>query len=513
MTTLVSLLKRAQTRYADNTAIVGPSRNLTWRAFVERIARASDFLSRSGINREDRFAIISTNSFRQAELIYAGYWGGAIPVPVNFRLAAKEISLILADCDPACLFVETCFQDILETPELSSFKSRCFYLPSPGDEAAIGEYEAALADCDIACPQEVGEDDLAILIYTGGTTGQSKGVKLTHRNIITNGMQLVEALAIKPSDIYLHVAPMFHSADFIGTGFSMLGAAHAYLSTPTPESILEALVETKASVLMLPPTLIIGMLQEPGFASYDLSQLRCIFYGSAPMAVQWIEKTLVAFADVELVQGYGLTEASPILTTLGNDEHRKAIEGEGRKRLKSIGRPVMGLDLAIVDDRGREVGTGESGEIAVRGGNVTKGYLNLPETTAQAIDNDWFHTGDIGKTDEYGYVYLLDRKKDMIISGGENVYSQEVEDVLYQLPNVHEAAVIGIDDDKFGESVFAVIVYKPGFSLTEEEVISHCRNHIGSYKIPRKMAFVDALPKSAVGKILKTELRKIYAKT
>ncbi|MCP4983207.1 MAG: long-chain fatty acid--CoA ligase, partial [Gammaproteobacteria bacterium] len=213
--------------------------------------------------------------------------------------------------------------------------------------------------------------------------------------------------------------------------------------------------------MMLPPTLIIGMLQEPGFASYDLSQLRLIFYGSAPMAVQWIEKTLAAFPDVELVQGYGLTEASPILTTLGNDEHRKAIEGEGRQRLKSIGQPVMGLDLAIVDDRGREVGTGESGEIAVRGGNVTKGYLNLPETTAQAIDNGWFHTGDIGKTDEYGYVYLLDRKKDMIISGGENVYSQEVEDVLYQLPNVHEAAVIGVDDDKFGESVFAVIVCKP----------------------------------------------------
>ncbi len=513
MTTLVSLLKRAKIQYADHTAIVDREGNLTWGEFTERIARAASLLRQLGIRKGDRFAIISTNSFRQAELIYAGYWTGAIPVPVNFRLAPKEIALILDDCQPEYLFVEACFRDILDAPELSSFRSSCFELPSQSDKAAIVEYETSIYGCDIAHPQEVAEDELAVLIYTGGTTGRSKGVKLTHRNIITNGMQLAEALRIRPSDIYLHVAPMFHSADFIGTGFSMLGAAHAYLSVPTPKTVLEALVETKATVLMLPPTLIIGMLQEPDLQRYDLTGLRCIFYGSAPMAVEWIDKTLASFPDVELVQGYGLTETSPIVTTLGDQEHQKAIDGEKSDRLKSIGRPVMGLDLRIVDDNGQDVKPGQSGEIAVRGGNVTSGYLNLPETTRQAVRDGWFHTGDIAKLDEQGYVYLLDRKKDVIISGGENIYSQEVEAALYQLPHVHEVAVIGVPDDRFGESVFAVIVAKPGHGLTEDEVITHCRQYIGSYKIPRKMAFVDALPKSAVGKILKTELRKTYAET
>jgi long-chain acyl-CoA synthetase len=511
MLTMTSALERARRLHGARPAIVDREGTFTWAQFADRVSRAAGALDRLGIERGGRYAILSRNTFRHAELIHAGYWSGRVPVPINFRLAAPEIRYILEDSGCATLFAEDVFKDLLGAPELAPWQSVSIRIAPEAKDAGEREYEALLASSPSAALHEPAEDDDAILLYTGGTTGRSKGVRLTHRNVYSNGMQVAPAMRVKFDDVYLHVAPMFHSADLLGTAFTLAGAAHAYLPQFSGRALLEAVRDYRVTMAMLAPTMLIVTLQEPDIASYDLSSFRLIFYGSAPMAVEWVRRTMERFPAAELQQGYGLTETSPILTTLDMEEHREALRTGKFDRLKSIGRPVFGVDLRIVDDDGREAPPGEAGEIVVRGPNVTAGYLNRPDEIARAFRNGWFHTGDVARMDAEGYLYLLDRKKDMIITGGENVYTSEVEAVLYQHPKVHECAIIGVPDEKYGEALFAAIVAAPGQTLTEDEVIAHCRGRIGGYKIPRRMAFLPALPKSAMGKILKTELRKTYA--
>jgi long-chain acyl-CoA synthetase len=288
-----------------------------------------------------------------------------------------------------------------------------------------------------------------------------------------------------------------------------MGAAHAYLPQFSGANLLRALQDHGVTQVMLAPTMIIMALQEPDFEAYDLSRFRLLFYGSSPMAVEWTRRAMDRFPG-EIQQGYGLTETSPVLTTLDMEEHAEAVASESYDILRSVGRPVIGVDLRIVDDDGDEVPVGEDGEVTIRAPNVTRGYLNRPEENAAAFRDGWFHTGDVGRVDAGGYLYLLDRKKDMVITGGENVYTSEVEAALYQHAGVHEAAVVGVPDEKYGEALFAVIVPAPGATLSEDDIIAHCRERIGGYKVPRRMAFVAEMPKSAMGKILKNELRRIH---
>ena len=502
MLTMVSAMERARRLYAARTAVVDDEGVLTWDEFVDRARRAASVLDGLGVGPGERYAILSPNTFRNAELMHAGYWSGRVPVPVNIRLAGPEIRHILDDSDCRLLVVDEALSELAGADELAPWRGRSL-LVAP-------QYEALLARAAPANAHEAEEDDTAILLYTGGTTGRSKGVPLSHRNVFANGQQCAIALGARTDDVFLHAAPMFHSADLLGTAYTLQGAAHMFLPVFSPESVLRAMERHGVTVAFLAPTMIIMILQDPSFDKFDLSKLRLVFYGSSPMAVEWIRRAMEALPGAEIQQGYGLTETSPILTTLDPDEHRNALESGRYDRLKAAGRPVTGVDMRIVDGNGEEVPLGEAGEVAVRGPNVTAGYLNRPEETAAAFRGGWFHTGDIGRMDEEGFMYLLDRKKDMVITGGENVYSSEVEAVLYQHPGVNEAAVVGVPDEKYGEALFAVIVPAPGASLDAEEMIAHCRERIGGYKIPRRMAFVDAMPKSAMGKILKTELRRIY---
>jgi long-chain acyl-CoA synthetase len=409
------------------------------------------------------------------------------------------------------LFIEDTFQSLLETEEFAPWRDSAICIPGgPDTETTLrttGELIAAATPSD---GHESGEDEDAILLYTGGTTGRSKGVRLTHKNVFSNGQQCTAPMKINSADVYLHVAPMFHSADLLGTGYTQAGGAHAYLPVFSPENLLQAFQDYGVTSAMMAPTMIILTLQVPNFAKYDLSSLDRVYYGSSPMAVEWIRRTMDAFPTANVQQGYGLTETSPILTTLDEDVHVAAMQSGEYDILKAAGRPLVGIDMRIVDIDGKEVPLGADGEVVVRGPNVTVGYLNRPEENKAAFRDGWFHTGDIGKMDENGFMFLLDRKKDMIVTGGENVYSSEVEAALYQHENVHECAVVGVADEKYGEALFAAIVLRPGTSLTDSEIVDHCRSLIGGYKIPRRMAFVEELPKSAMGKILKTEIRKTY---
>ena len=279
---------------------------------------------------------------------------------------------------------------------------------------------------------------------------------------------------------------------------------------PNRTALSRAIARHRVTIASLVPTAIIRTLKEGDPASHDLSTLRRIFHGSAPMPVEWIRRAMEAFAGVDLQQGYGLTETSSGGTTLDPEVYRAARASGEYDRLSSAGRPMVGIDLRIVGNDGDEVAMGEVGEIAMRGPNIVSGYFNRPEETAKAFRDGWFHTGDLGRVDDAGYLYILGRKKDMVVTGGENVYPSEVEAVLYQHPKVHEAAVIGVPDDRYGEALFAVIALAPGETLTTDEMIGYCRGRIGGYKIPRRLALVDALPKNAAGKVAKNELRRLY---
>jgi len=511
MLTMSSALDRCRRLYGGRRAFVDAEGTLTWAEHLDRVVRAAGILAARGVKAGDRFGILSRNVFRHAELLHAGYWMGAVPVPVNIRLAAPEIAFILRDAEVKTLAVEEPFLQLIEHPEIAPFAKNGFVFSPKPLGGKLADYETLLKSAAPHERVESQEGDDAILLYTGGTTGRSKGVRLTHRNIVSNGMQCAMEMGFRGTDTYLHLAPMFHSADLLCTGYTLLGGSHAYLPQFTPRNVLGAFQDLRATSTMMAPTMIILTLQELKPSDYDLSSFRWMLYGSAPMAPEWIAKTIEAFPNVEVCQGYGLTETAPILNYLDFEEHNKALATKDFSILKATGRPIAGVDMRILGEDGREVPLGEPGEVVVRAPNVTKGYLNLPDATAAAIRNGWFHTGDVGRMDEQGYMYLLDRKKDMIITGGENVYTVEVEHALYQHPGVAECAVVGVPDDKYGESLFAAIVMQPGKNLTKEQLIEHCRSRIGGYKVPRQMVFLPALPKSAMGKILKTEIRKQFS--
>ncbi len=508
MSTMADMFLSVVLQHRDRVAVVDAGKSMTYGAFAERVQRAAAVLRGLGLSPGDRFGVIAPNTVENAELFFGGYWSGTVPVPVNVRLAPPEIRDVLRDAGVDHLFLDAAFRSLLDAEELEPWREAAVLTRSPNE---AGSYEARFDGAEPLPLHSGWPDDEAILLYTGGTTGRSKGVPLTHRNILSDALQCAPVFGPRRDDVYLHAAPMFHSADLLGTIWYLFGGAHAYMPAFTPVGLLETVAQLGITFTMLPPTMIILALQVPNISEYDLSSLRGMIYGASPMAVEWIRRTTEALPGVELHQGYGLTETSPLLSILTWEAHREALQAGRHERLTSCGRPIPGVELRIVDEEGGEVSVGQVGEVAARGANITRGYLNREEENRRTIRNGWFHTGDLGRKDEDGFVYLVDRKKDMVVSGGENIYTSEVEAVLYQHDGIHEAAVIGVPDETFGEALLAVIVPAPGVSLTPEEVIAHCRGRIGGYKIPRRIRFQEALPKSALGKVLKTELRKSFA--
>ena len=512
MLTMPSLLQRTARMFGSNIAIRDSEGDITWATYLDRIAHAAGMLQSLGLRpgEGERFAILCRNSFRQAELIYAGYWLGAIPVPINFRLAPAEIALVLEDAECRLLAIEDGFAGMLDQPPLDVWKSRAFCLCPGKTKIALPHYDDLTAQAIALPPHDPAEDDDAILLYTGGTTGRGKGVRITHRNIVSNALQVSRIMSVSEADVYLHTSPMFHSTDLKATVFSMMGAGHAYLPEFSPATVLAAIARYRVSIGSLVPTMIIRILQDPELGRHDIGTLRLISYGTSPMAAEWIRRTMEAFPGVAMHQVYGLTETVPVLCILDEADHLRALK-DRPDLLGAAGRPLPGVDIRILSDDGRDLPPGASGNVVVRGPQIAKGYHNRPLENAEVFRDGWFHTGDVGRFDDEGYLFILDRKKDMIVTGGENVYSSEVEAAIFTHPGVHDAAVIGVPDERFGEALFAVIVPAAGYSLSAEEIISHCRKHIGGYKIPRKIVFVDSLPRSAMGKVLKQDLRRTYS--
>lgn len=356
------------------------------------------------------------------------------------------------------------------------------------------------------------DDDLAGLFYTGGTTGRSKGVMLSQANLVVNALQAAPILQMQPGDRILHTAPMFHIADWcMCVGAAIVAGSNFFLPGFEPVEVMQSIARQRIQKMLMVPTMINMVVHHPELPHHDLSSLETIMYGASPMPEAVIRRALEVMPHTRLCQAYGQTEAAPILTMLRPEFHTLDTQAPYGGKLKSAGQAVPGVELAVLDSNDLPVATGEVGEVCARGPNVMLGYRNLDEQTAATLRQGWLHTGDGGRLDEDGFLYIVDRVKDMIISGGENVYSAEVENVLYQHPAVGQCAVIGVPDDKWGERVHAIVVLKPDTDADESALIDHCKSVIAGYKCPRSISFRrEPMPLSGAGKILKTELRKPF---
>ncbi len=498
---LTVALERAARSFPLETAMVEEDgRSETWSDHVDAIARLAGALDALDVAHGARFAILAPNSVDQAKLIHAGYWSGRVPVPLNHRLALPEFAAILQKSRAKLLFVAPAFLDIARTLQADGWDGRLF-LVGPDRDGMEGT-EDLIARHSASEPARAAIGDEAILLFTGGTTGEGKGVPLTHGNVVSNAFQVIAALGAGPGDLYLHVAPMFHSADLLGTAVTLAGGGHSYLAQPSPVAIVDALETRKVTMTMAPPVLLDGIVRQGLTEGRALERLRIFICGGSPVPFDLLDAASAHFPSAALVQGYGLTETSPILSFLHLPQARALGNAEA---LRSSGRPLAGVEMRLLDTDQHG-----AGELAVRGPNVFSGYLDRAADTEAAFDNGWFRTGDAACFDAHGFLHILDRRKDVIITGGENVYSTEVESVLLDHPAIIEVAVIGIPDPKWGERVAAVIVAAPEAEIEPDALTDHCRARLGGFKLPREFRQIDALPKSALGKTLKTELRRLF---
>ncbi|HEU5098266.1 MAG TPA: long-chain-fatty-acid--CoA ligase [Roseiflexaceae bacterium] len=504
-------LKRAMQINGRGTATIFGTRRRTWQEFGERVAKLAGALRGLGLDSGGRVAILALNSDRYLECYYAIPWAGGVVVPLNVRLAPAELIYTLNDAGAEILVVDAVFKAMLPafSGKLDTVRRIIFADDAPAPEGALN-YEQLLSAADLIPDAMRGGEDVAGIFYTGGTTGQAKGVMLTHNNLISNAMNVIAALHYNQEVVYLHVAPMFHLADGSSTfGVTMSGGMHAFIPKFDPADTLRAIQDYHVTHAVLVPTMINIVVNSPAVQDYDVSSLRKILYGASPMPSALIARALQVLPACGFAQGYGMTELSPVATLLDAKYH--TLDGPLAGKLRSAGQPAYSVEVMIVDPDDHEVPHGVVGEIVVLGPNVMKGYWNKPEATAQALRGGWMHTGDAGSMDEDGFVYIVDRLKDMIISGGENVYSAEVENAIYQHPAVAMCAVVGIPSEAWGEAVHAIVVPKEGQVPTEDAIIAHCKELIAGYKCPRSVEIrQEALPLSGAGKILKSELRRPF---
>ncbi len=510
-------LRRARDFFGQNIAIDYDDRQISYREYYDLIDLSARKLLTLGAGLGDRVALLMLNSPEYLELYYSVPMAGAIIVPLNTRWHVNDIIYTLSDSGTKILFVDDRFASLV--PQIRTA------LPAIEQFVFIGEETrpSELVDWKSLKPSESArrasfpepdENDVVGLFYTSGTTGGPKGAMLTHRNLYSNAIHsLLPPVSLVCAGRFLHAAPMFHLADAGSIHpLTLSGATHCFIPSFDPEAVLRAIERYRISMLVLVPTMINMTVNHPSLDRYDLSSLRRISYGASPMPLPLLQQALQSF-KCEFVQGYGMTEVSPILTLLGPDAHQFEDCERDFAPVKSAGKPVLGVEVRVVDHNDNDVPVGQPGEVIARGPNVMKGYWNRAEINAEVLRGGWMHTGDLGTFDEEGYLYILDRKKDMIKTGGENVFSPEVESILCAHPGVLEAAVIGVPHERWGETIRAVIVTRPDQTLEEAAIIAWCRERLTHFKCPTSAVFTDALPKGGTGKVQKNVLRERFGES
>jgi len=503
-------LRRAAQVRPNGTATIFRDRRRTWREVQDRVTRMAGGLVRSGLSEGGRAAILSLNSDRYFEFLLGVPLAGGAVVPINIRLAAPEIQYILEDSSAEFLFIDDRFAPVLDTlnGRMGSVR-HLIYLGEGVLPNGMRAYEDLLRAAPITDSGR-GDTALAGIFYTGGTTGKAKGAMLSHGNLVTNATNIVTAFGYDAQSVYLHAAPMFHAADGASTlAITMLGGVHAFIPAFEPTDFLAAVQREKITHSLLVPTMINMLVNCPALADYDVSTLKQITYGASPMPDALLRRAIEMLPDVRFLHAYGMTEAAPLVTAL--DPRYSTPDGPYADKSKSCGQAALMVEVRIADRDDHEVPRGTVGEVQVRGPNIMLGYWNKPELTAEALRGGWYHSGDGGYMDEEGFVYIVDRLKDMIITGGENVYCAEVESAISVLEGVSEVAVIGIPDEKWGEAVHAIVVPRANACVTPEQVITHCQTLIAGYKCPRSVTIRnEPMPLSGAGKILKVVLREPY---
>ena len=499
-------LHRSVQQRPHETATVCAGRTRTHAESVDRIARLAAALQQLGVRDGERAAILSLNSDRYHEFLAATLWAGGVVVPVNVRWNVPEIADSLAEVDARVLVVDDTFTGCVDGLRVAH--PRLQHVVHAGDgpppDGMLG-FEQLVEAHDPVEDARRGGDRLAGVFYTGGTTGRSKGVMLSHDNLLTSAMGGLATDHVPPDHVLLHAAPMFHAAAFSGwVRGGVVGGTQVMIPVFDPVAVLTAVQRHHVTDVLLVPTMIQLVVNSPRLDEFDLTSVRKVVYGASPMSDALLGRTVKALPNARFLQVYGMTELAPMVTVLRPDDH------EDPRHRRSVGRAAPHAEVRVVGPDDVELPHGEVGEVVVRGGHVMLGYWDRPEETAEALRGGWMHTGDAGRMDDEGYVYLTDRLKDMIVSGGENVYSVEVENVLAQHPAVATCAVIGVPDETWGERVHAVVVPASGATVTLDELRDFCADRLAGYKTPRSMEVVEALPLSAAGKVLKRELRAPY---
>ena len=502
------LLLPSVRRNADRPCVTDAATGstVTYSEHFERVTRLAGALRELGVGRSDRFAVLSLNSPEYVQLYHAAFLGSGVINPLNLRFSPKELVHVLTHSATKVCFVDATFAPLLDAVRAEAGVEHVVLIGS-GDLPHTAKYDDLLSSSTPVVPDEGEESDPVVLMYTGGTTGMPKGVLIDQRAEMLNLYHINMTIDITRDDVPLLQVPMFHVASMYNVLAGPARGAHTViLPAFTPEAAMNAMERYRPTWTVMVPTMIGLTMAHPDFDPERLACLRNLVYGASPMPQALLEQLLAMYPDTNIWQAYGMTEGSAVLTFLGPDEHRL-----GGKYLRSAGLPMTGIELSIRDAFDDELPPGESGEVCARGGNYMIEYWHNADATDEVFRNGWYHTGDAGYLDEDGYLYLVDRVKDMIVTGGENVYSVEVENAMARHPAVLQVAVIGIPHETWGEAVHAIVVLREGAEATEDELIAHCRSEIAGYKVPKGIEFrSEPLPLSGAMKVLKRDLRAPY---
>jgi long-chain acyl-CoA synthetase len=508
MLTLGDLTAKRARLGGQREALVFEDVRVTYAQFHDRTVKLARALLARGLQPGDRLAVLAENSHRFMELMFAAAHAGLVFTALNFRLTPRELSFMLEDSGSAALFADDACWELAQSVREAGRPGRPLFAMGSAT-GALATHEQLIDEGADAPPLAVtvSENDLAALIYTGGTTGLPKGVMLTHRNVLTSTVSTVADLKLTERDTTLMVLPMFHAAIWQVLSHLFVGARVVVRARADIADILATIQRERCTNMNAVPTLYNWVVSSPELDKYDLSSLRLLCYGGSPFPEEVLRRCIQRFGPI-FTQGYGLTEASPGVSFLPAEDH--VVEGPRSRLLVSAGRELPLCEVRIGDADGNEVPRGEPGEVLVRGANVMKGYWNNETLTRERLRGGWLHTGDIGTMDDDGYIFLLDRKADMIVTGGENVYPTEVEAVLYQHPAVQECIVASAPDEKWGERVQAAVTLREGQKVSEADLLAFCRDKLANYKCPKSIEFRSTLPKSLVGKLLRKDVRSDF---
>lgn len=506
MYTLGDIPKKSALLTPDNTAVVFEDVRLTYRELNNRVNRLANALAGLGYKKGDRLTILGENTHKYLEVYFAAAKLGMSVTPLNFRLSDPEIEHIVKDSEASCFLVADGYEERIQGMK-DRFDQIKHWIALDNETQGFLNYEVLLKNSSADEPGvEVDEEEMAVLMYTGGTTGLPKGVMLSHKSLMNGTVSATLGFSFSRFDSTCFILPLFHVSFWPALAVLLACGKVVINRRPDLNGILKLVQDEKCTHINAVPTIYGWMLQFADVDAWDLSSLRSISYAGSPFPPEMLKQCIKKFGP-KFEQVYAMTECMGG-TFLSPEDH--VLEGEKSRLLSSAGKPSISVDVRIVDENNQTLSANETGEICIKGKCMMMGYWKNPELTAKAIRDGWYFTGDMGYMDDDGYLFLVDRKADMIVTGGENVYPKETEDVLYQHPAVAMAAVVSAPDEKWGERVQAVVVLKPDMSASEEELIAHCKEKLAGYKCPKAVSFKDSLPTTPVGKILRKDIKKEF---